>query len=171
MAEPGSHIGMVLHETYRLERLVGRGGMGVVYEASHLRLPRRFAVKLLSVDSSEDPEAVERFRHEAFVTSQIGHPNIVEVVDFHHTDQGEPYLVMELLVGEDLGGRLRRSGPLSVDQTAEILEQVACKRSGCPLQDSGALEAGGGTQFIGRSSSRRDAGWAPTRTATSRMYS
>ena len=125
MGEPIKHIGQILHETYRIERLIGRGGMGAVYEASHLRLPRRFAVKLLFADVSEDSTAVERFQHEAMVTSRLGHPNIVEVVDFHHTDEGEPYIVMEMLDGEDLSERLTRVKRFTLDEALAVLEQAA----------------------------------------------
>ena len=125
MGESKKHIGQILHETYRIERLIGKGGMGAVYEASHLRLPRRFAVKLLFADVGEDGVAVERFQHEAMVTSKLGHPNIVEVVDFHHTDEGEPYIVMELLEGEDLSKRLRRVKRFTLDEATAVLEQAA----------------------------------------------
>ena len=125
MGESKKHIGQVLHDTYRIERLIGRGGMGAVYEASHARLPRRFAVKLLFADVIDDSDAVARFRHEAMVTSQLGHPNIVEVVDFHHTEDGEPYIVMELLKGEDLSKRLRRVKRMTLDEATDVLEQTA----------------------------------------------
>ncbi len=124
MADP-KHIGQILHGTYRIKRLIGKGGMGAVYEASHLRLPRRFAVKLLFADASADRDAVARFQREAQVTSDLGHPNIVEVVDFHHTDEGEPYIVMEMLKGEDLGKRLRKIKRFTLDEATAVLEQAA----------------------------------------------
>src|SRR5512137_552344 len=100
MSETKPIIGRVLHDTYRIERLIGEGGMGVVYEASHLRLARRFAVKMLSSEVTEHPEDLSRFKREAQITSALGHPHILEVIDFNQTDDGAPYLVMELLDGE-----------------------------------------------------------------------
>jgi serine/threonine protein kinase len=79
MGEANRLIGEVLNDTYRIERLIGEGGMGTVYEASHLRLARRFAVKVLSSAIAKSPEALARFGREAKVTSAIGHPHIVEV--------------------------------------------------------------------------------------------
>ena len=117
--------GLVLKETYRLERLLGKGGMGMVYEASHLRLTRRFAVKLLFPEMIASPAAVQLFHREAEVTSRLGHENIVEVVDFDHTPDGVPYLVMELLEGEDLDQRIARLGSFDLEQTTVVLRQLA----------------------------------------------
>lgn len=124
MRLPSARIGDVLHATYRIDRLVGHGGGGAVFEASHLRLPRRYAIKLLSPALSKQPNAVARFQREAMVTSELGHPNIVEVFDFYSTDDGIPYFVMELLEGENLGARLRRSPLPSLDEISSILKQV-----------------------------------------------
>ena len=118
-------IGEVLSGTYRIERLIGRGSMGTVYEAAHLRLPRRFAVKILITALSPEQRAVARFQQEAEVTSQLGHPNIVEVLDFNYTTEGLPFIVMELLSGEDLGTRLERVSRLEPAEAEAILEQVA----------------------------------------------
>ena len=118
-------IGQVLHDTYRLERLLGTGGMGMVYEASHRRLARRFAVKVLAVAHAADPEAMERFKREAMTTSRLGHPHIVEVIDFHQTPEGTSYLVMELLEGEDLATRLRRPPRVELHELGWIVSQTA----------------------------------------------
>jgi serine/threonine-protein kinase len=120
-----SLVGRVLHNTYRIERLIGEGGIGVVYEASHLRLVRRFAVKMLSGEVSEHPEDLARFKREALITSALGHPHILEMIDFNETDDGMPYLVMELLDGEDLARRLKRVGRLPLGQVASIFQQAA----------------------------------------------
>ena len=119
------YIGQVLQGTYRIERLLGSGGMGAVYEASHLRLPRRFAVKLLFADLDADPQAGERFFQEAMLTNRLRHPHIVDVVHCSLTDAGEPYIVMELLQGESLRSRLERCERLPLEQAAQILRQVA----------------------------------------------
>ena len=124
MGESKHRIGEVLHETYRLERLIGEGAMGMVYEASHLRLRRRFAVKLLLKDTASYAEAVARFRREAEVTSGLGHPNIVEMIDFNHTDEGAPYIVMELLQGEDLSTRLEKHKMVGAGFAASVLDQT-----------------------------------------------
>ncbi|MFZ5786211.1 MAG: protein kinase domain-containing protein, partial [Acidobacteriota bacterium] len=119
-----SQVGLVLHDTYRLERLIGEGSMGAVYEAAHLRLRRRFAVKLLLPSAAAPAESMARFRREAEITSELGHPNIVEVVDFNRTDDGATYIVMEHLEGEDLGTRIRR-GALDLAEAESILRQAA----------------------------------------------
>ena len=116
---------MVLKETYRLERMLGEGGMGTVYEASHLRLRRRFAVKILSPQLAQQQDQLERFRREAEITSELGHPNIVEVVDFNLTDDGTAFIVMELLRGENLAQRLNRDGRLGLARTMRFLEEAA----------------------------------------------
>jgi len=119
-------IGTVLHETYRITRLIGAGGMGSVYEAVHVRLARkRFAVKMLLTDVTSDPATYGRFRREAEVMTEIGHPHIVEVLDFNVTDDGKPYMVMELLEGEDLASRIRRLGRLDPRELVDIIDQVA----------------------------------------------
>jgi ABC-type transport system substrate-binding protein/serine/threonine protein kinase len=118
-------VGQVLNNTYRIERLIGRGGIGVVYEASHLRLARRFAIKMLWGELAKHPDDLARFKREALITSSLGHPHILEVMDFNRTDDGVPYLVMELLSGEDLGQRLERVRRLPLGQAAGIFEQAA----------------------------------------------
>ena len=122
---PSSIINQVINDTYRIERLIGSGGMGSVYEASHLRIPRRFAIKLLSEEMACNKQALGRFYREAEVTSELGHDNIVEVVDYNRTARGEPYIVMELLTGEDLAHRVYRVTQLELDEIVLILKQVA----------------------------------------------
>src|SRR5688572_807765 len=118
-------VGSVVAETYQVTRLLGRGGMGMVWEANHLRLPgRRVAIKVLHTDAAADQEAMARFRREADIATRLGHPNIVEVHDFNTLPGGEPYLVLELLLGESLDARLRR-GPLGADQAIWIAGQIA----------------------------------------------
>jgi serine/threonine protein kinase len=121
------HLGQVLKETYRIEAVIGRGGMGVVYRASHLRLERTFAVKVLSRAVADRSPMLARFRREALITSRIAHPHIVEVTDFDFMGDRSPYLVMELLDGEDLATRLRRRrGQLPpLELTVSVLCQAA----------------------------------------------
>jgi hypothetical protein len=117
-------VGQVLADTYRIERLLGEGGMGAVYEASHARLPRRFAVKVLFSQVAVHEDVLQRFQREAQITSEIGHPNIVEVVDFNHAD-GVPYLVMELLDGQDLDQLIATDAPLPIERCKDIALQIA----------------------------------------------
>ncbi len=120
-----SLVGQVLGDTYRVERELGGGGMGAVYEASHLRLRRHFAIKVLFPKVAANEEALARFQREAQITSSLGHPHIVEVIDFNHAPDGSPYIVMELLEGRDLEGLLQERGPLPLERVATIFGQVA----------------------------------------------
>jgi len=117
--------GRVLDNAYRLVRLIAVGGMGSVYEAIQLRLNKRVAIKLMSRDLTANQIALRRFRREAEITSQLGHPHLVNVMDFGTTDTGEPYMVMEYLEGEDLDHRLTRVGRLSPEAAVPIVRQVA----------------------------------------------
>ncbi len=120
----GLAVGSVLGDTYELMRLIGQGGMGAVWEASHLRLPgKRVAVKVLLATISAGSEAFQRFRREAEIASRLGHANIVEVIDFNVLPSGTPYLVLELLQGESLATRLRR-GPLPPGEALAIARQI-----------------------------------------------
>ena len=99
--------------------------MGTVYEGTQLRLNKRVAIKLLSRHLATNEEALARFRREAEVTSQLGHPHIVQVFDFGTAPSGEPYLVMEHLDGEDLDQRFRRLGRLRLADAVNIVKQIA----------------------------------------------
>ena len=118
-------VGTVLDGSYRIEGLLGEGGMGAVYAATHLRLEKRVAVKVMARELTANPEALARFRREALVTSGLGHPHIVQVFDFSTTPTGEPFLVMEFLDGEDLDHRLRRVGRLPAADVVRMVKQVA----------------------------------------------
>jgi eukaryotic-like serine/threonine-protein kinase len=117
--------GIVLHDTYRLVRQLGFGGMGVVYEAVHTRLPARFAVKVLLRSLMVYPEAFARFAREAQIMSELRHPNVVQILDFNVTDEQQPYFVMEYLDGHDLDTELSQRGPLSLLQTVSVVEAVS----------------------------------------------
>ena len=117
--------GTVLGSTYRVGQQLGKGGMGSVYRATHCRLERNFAIKVLHAAVEQDGQSLSRFEQEALVTSKLGHPHIVEVIDFNHSSEGFPYIVMELLEGEDLGARLRRVGQLGLGLIASVIRQTA----------------------------------------------
>jgi serine/threonine-protein kinase len=118
-------VGLVLQETYRVEEKIGEGGMGAVFRASHVRLPKQFAIKVLQPEVLKRSDAYSRFRREAEVASSIGHPNIVEVHDFNLTGEGQPYIVMELLTGEDLRRVMKREAPFDLPRTLELVRDIA----------------------------------------------
>ena len=112
-------VGSVIAGTYAIEGVLGKGGMGAVFLASHARLPgKKVAIKVLHADVA-DSESLARFRREAEIASRLGHPNIVEVHDFNVLPDGTPYLVLEYLVGESLASRIAR-GPMSLEATVTI---------------------------------------------------
>ncbi|HVV83754.1 MAG TPA: serine/threonine-protein kinase, partial [Kofleriaceae bacterium] len=110
---------------YRIEKELGRGGMGAVYTAVHTLLGRRAAVKVLLSDLSRNQEQVQRFFNEARAATAIKHPSIVEIYDFGWAPDGSAYIVMELMEGEPLSARLRRHGRLPVPIALTIARQVA----------------------------------------------
>jgi eukaryotic-like serine/threonine-protein kinase len=115
--------GTVVGDSYEVTRLIGQGGMGAVWEARHLRLPgKRVVVKVL-LNGATDPVSLARFRREAEIGSRLGHPNIVQVLDFNTLADGTPYLVLELLQGESLAARLHREQPTS-EETISIVRQI-----------------------------------------------
>jgi serine/threonine-protein kinase len=112
----------------RLERLLSEGGMGSVWVAQHLTLNTQVAVKFMGADTAEKPDAIARFKQEASAAAQIKSPHIVQVFDNGVTSEGIPYIVMELLHGEDLDHRLDR-GTLSVGDTLVVIRHL-CKALG-----------------------------------------
>lgn len=115
---PGTIVG-----GYSLLRVIGAGGLGVVYEARHQRLDKRFAVKALRSELLSDPDARARFLREGRAAAKLRHPNVVDISDVT-LDGGTPYLVMELLEGEDLASLIAREGSLSVQATIDLLVPV-----------------------------------------------
>jgi eukaryotic-like serine/threonine-protein kinase len=99
--------------------------MGMVFEAEHARLRRRLAVKVLAQHLAKDAHALARFNREAEIISQLQHPHVVQVTDFDTTEQGEPYLVMELLTGESLAARLERERCLPIADAVRIAHQAS----------------------------------------------
>ena len=126
--EPDARVGREV-DRYAIVRLLGKGGMGAVYEARHLRLGRRVAIKFLLPELAAKPELLRRFENEAVAAGGLEHPNLVAVIDLGRAAEGSPgspYLVMEFLQGEDCARLLRRVGPLPVTRAVNIVLQ-ACR--------------------------------------------
>ncbi|HEX9103124.1 MAG TPA: serine/threonine-protein kinase [Polyangia bacterium] len=118
-------IGSILGDTYEVQRRLGEGGMGLVYEARHVRLGRHYAIKLMHKMFAADRDALARFRREAIAASTIQSPNVAQVFDVNATRDGQPYLVYEYIDGEDFGTLLEREGALSIARSTRIARQVA----------------------------------------------
>jgi serine/threonine protein kinase len=114
---------IVVAGRFRLKRLIGRGGMGTVWEATHLRLDIPCAVKFMDVATVKEAHA--RFEREAKAAAQLRSPNVVQILDHGMCDDGTPYIAMELLDGEDLGKRLARVGRLAPQELIAIVNQVS----------------------------------------------
>src|ERR687897_3580805 len=121
------YVGHVLDDKYRLERLLGQGGMGAVYLATHLGTGRYVALKLITPQLMSNEEFIERFKREAKAAGRLRHPNVVDVTDFGfaEADGGTvAYLVMEYLDGCTLGDVLSEEKRLPLEWVVDILEQV-----------------------------------------------
>ena len=120
IVEAGATIG-----SYRIERQIGAGGMGAVFEARHAELDRRAAIKTLHPQVASSPDLVRRFLDEARAATKIEHPGIVQVFDVGRTDDGTTYIVMELLQGEALSDRLTEVGRLDPADAVRVICQAA----------------------------------------------
>jgi len=109
---------------YQLVRLIGRGGMGSVWEARNVSIGTRFAIKFIEAEYADSQEARGRFIREARAAATIESKHLIRIYDHGHTDDGKPFIVMELLQGEPLDKRIERLGKLPLDETARILLQV-----------------------------------------------
>jgi serine/threonine-protein kinase len=116
----------VLAGKYRIERVLGAGGMGVVAAAYHLQLDQRIAIKFLLPEALNNPEAVARFSREARAAVKIRSEHVARVTDVGTLESGAPYMVMEFLEGIDLSEWVRLHGPLPIAQAAEFIVQ-ACE--------------------------------------------
>jgi eukaryotic-like serine/threonine-protein kinase len=109
---------------YEIVRLLGRGGMGTVYEALNTAIGKRVAMKFVDAATARNKEAVARFQREAETASAVESAHIVEIFDWGYTDDGLPYIVMELLRGEDLGHRIKRCGRLDLPEAVHVVAQI-----------------------------------------------
>jgi len=116
--------GTVIADRYRVERRIGRGGMGVVYLGQHLTVGRKVAIKVLTHEWSSNPVVARRFREEARAASAVGHGNIVEVFDAGTLDDGRLYIVMEYLTGNTLFQEIENNGPLTLERALAIAREV-----------------------------------------------
>ncbi|MFO0639226.1 MAG: serine/threonine-protein kinase [Polyangiaceae bacterium] len=127
--DPKDRVGSLLAGKYRLESLLGTGGMGTVYEGLHEGVGKRFAIKVLRSEAFHDEPTRARFRKEAQAAAKIEHPNVVAVFDVGETDDAAPFMVMELLRGQSLFEALeagRMAPEQAVDVAIEMLSALDC---------------------------------------------
>src|SRR4051794_37731897 len=118
--------GQTIAGKYRLNRLIGSGGMASVWSATNVFTERHFAIKFMLPTLARTPEAAKRFLLEAKVSARINHSNIIEVIDVGQAEDGSLFLVMELLTGVSLEGALRRQTPaMTVHEFASVMHDVA----------------------------------------------
>jgi serine/threonine-protein kinase len=127
-AEPAKspvEIGAMLAGKYRVDRVLGAGGMGVVVAATHEELEQRVAIKFLLPGVYDNPDIVNRFVREARAASRLRSQHVAKVIDVGRLEGGLPYMVMEYLEGEDLGAVLRAQGPLPVELVCRYVLQAS----------------------------------------------
>jgi serine/threonine protein kinase/tetratricopeptide (TPR) repeat protein len=117
-------LGQVIAERYQLEAILGRGGMGLVYQAAHLGLRRKVAVKVLHPTLAASFDVRNRFEREAFAAGKIDHPNCINVMDSGKLPDGTRYLAMELLDGRPLGDVLEQEGQIAPGRALHILAHI-----------------------------------------------
>ena len=117
-------VGTLVADKYRIDRLLGRGGMGAVFEATNTLISKRVALKFLDPEAVRDPDAVTRFQREAEAASAVESAHIVQIFDSGTAAGGRPFLVMELLTGEDLRTRLKREGRLPLAEAVHVAGQI-----------------------------------------------
>ena len=117
-------VGTVLADRYRLIKLIGEGGMGSVYQAEHITIGRKLAIKVLAPEYCDSPDVVARFLQEARTASMLHHEHIVDITDFGYTKQGLAFLTMEYLEGEDLATLLAREGRQPWTRVRRMMLQI-----------------------------------------------
>jgi serine/threonine-protein kinase len=118
-------IGVTLSGRYRIERLLGEGGMGAVYQAEHTHMRKRLAVKVLHPEMSRLPEVVARFEREAMAAAHIDHPNVATATDFGKLEDGSFFLVLEFVEGHSLREAIGASGRIELGRALHITHQIA----------------------------------------------
>jgi serine/threonine-protein kinase len=117
--------GMIIRNKYEILDQIGIGGMGVVYRGRHLTFNEMCAIKVVNEGVAGDTNFLQRFQTEAVVTRKLRHPNAVRVDDFDYTDDGRPFIVMELVEGKNIGEILLEQGPFAVPRALRIVTQAA----------------------------------------------
>jgi eukaryotic-like serine/threonine-protein kinase len=125
VSDPQARLGEIVGGKYRVQRFLAAGGMGVVYEAQHLLVGRRFAIKFLRPELVNKRESLARFQREAQAAGALESDNVAAVLDFGIVPDGSPYLVMEYLIGENLERLLAREGPLPLERASELVLQAS----------------------------------------------
>jgi serine/threonine-protein kinase len=123
--EQGMQAGQTIAGKYRLNRVLGTGGMATVWSATNIFTDRDFAVKVMLPQVARTPEAARRFMLEARVSARINHPCIIEIIDVGQGEDGSPFLVMELLTGTSLDVAVRRSPGMLVHEFLSYMRDVA----------------------------------------------
>jgi serine/threonine-protein kinase len=121
---PESLVGTVLGGRYFIERLIGEGGMGAVYQANHTHMHKRLAVKVLHPEMSRMPEVVARFEREAMAAAHIEHPNVATATDFGKLDDGSFFLVLEYVEGKSLREAIQ-DGRMDLGRALHVMRQIA----------------------------------------------
>src|SRR5262249_53979558 len=116
-------VGTRVHK-YDIVRVIGRGGMGTVYEALNTAIGKRVAMKFIDAGTVQTTDAVARFQREAQAASAVESAHIVDIFDSGISEEGQPYIVMELLRGEDLGHRIKRCGRLDLPEALHVTAQI-----------------------------------------------
>ncbi|HUF48508.1 MAG TPA: serine/threonine-protein kinase [Vicinamibacterales bacterium] len=121
---PDTRIGTLLAGKYQVESRIGRGGMGVIYRGTHVRLGTPVAIKVISPDLDIDAEVASRFEREARAAASLAHPNIATIHDLGQLDDGTLYIAMEFIEGPTLKALIVRDGPMATDRVGQLVGQV-----------------------------------------------
>ncbi len=117
-------LGAIIAKKFKVEKVLGVGGMGKVYKARQLALDKAVVVKVLHDQFRDDPQLVKRFQQEARAASRLNHPNSIQIIDFGQDDSGVVFMAMEFLNGSDLFAHLKKEGPLDAVRLAKVMIQV-----------------------------------------------
>lgn len=117
-------LGRIIGERYKLESILGVGGMGAVYRATHMKLGKTVALKMLRVNEPNVKDLESRFEREAMTTSQLQHPRLTSVHDYGVSENSEPYLVMDYIDGVTLSSALKSGGEFSLARAISIFSQI-----------------------------------------------